>query len=246
VDVAADIIRKKCRKSRLFNIIHEVDYRQNGRLNTGYRALHIIVERNEFRLEIQLRSKYQHYWAEAVERASIKGQFSLKEGEGPRDILKFFQLTSNALYSLEVGKKLLDQEVLELINTRSFIEMTIGNILEPENVLNNEQFINAMIEKERSLNTKGINNWIIIFNWKDGLFVHWVAPEKKVEEASKQYSDLEKTWPYEKGFEVVLIGANSVSTIRETHSHYFGVESYNVALELLKYALMEEEDELAN
>jgi hypothetical protein len=103
-----------------------------------------------------------------------------------------------------------------------------------------------MIEKERSLNTKGINNWIIIFNWKDGLFVHWVAPEKKVEEASKQYSDLEKTWPYEKGFEVVLIGANSVSTIRETHSHYFGVESYNVALELLKYALMEEEDELAN
>jgi hypothetical protein len=37
----------------------------------------------------------------------------------------------------------------------------------------------------------------------------------------------------EDGYEVVLIGSSEIATVRQTHSHYFGIESYDNILESL-------------
>ena len=54
--------------------------------------------------------------------------------------------------------------------------------------------------------------------------------ESNPEQISKQYSSSEKGWSYDQGYEVVLIGSSNVASIKETHSHYFGVESYEEIL----------------
>jgi len=64
---------------------------------TGYRAIHVVVLRDQHRIEIQLRTPGQHEWAEAVERASATTGFALKYGDGPSDLLTYFELAAWAI-----------------------------------------------------------------------------------------------------------------------------------------------------
>ena len=75
-----------------------------------------------------------------------------------------------------------------------------------------------MISREAGLKYQ-FNNWIIIFNWKSGQFVNWQITERNPESAIKAYSDSEKTWPADQGYEVVMIGSSNVATIQKTHNH---------------------------
>lgn len=65
---------------------------------SGYRALHVIVIRDERRIEIQLRTLSEHEWAVAVERTGIRLGIGLKEGEGPADLREYFRLAGQGLY----------------------------------------------------------------------------------------------------------------------------------------------------
>jgi len=65
--------------------------------STGYRALHVVVLRDDHRIEVQLRTPGQHEWAEAVERASATTGHALKYGEGPTDLLTYFELAAWAI-----------------------------------------------------------------------------------------------------------------------------------------------------
>jgi hypothetical protein len=46
----------------------------------------------------------------------------------------------------------------------------------------------------------------------------------------------EKEYKQEEGFEVVLIGSSNVAMIRQTHGHYFGIDSYETILDSLENA----------
>lgn len=59
---------------------------------TGYRALHVVVRRDDHPVEIQLRTSAQHEWAEAVERWAGVTRLPLKDGEGPSDLLTYLDL----------------------------------------------------------------------------------------------------------------------------------------------------------
>jgi len=98
IDRAKDIIHKKSRY-RFITIISESDYRVTGRSESGYRALHIVCERNGYKIEIQLRTQVQHAWAEEIERTSIICQCPLKEGKGPYGVLEYFKKISDQFYN---------------------------------------------------------------------------------------------------------------------------------------------------
>jgi ppGpp synthetase/RelA/SpoT-type nucleotidyltranferase len=71
---------------------------------SGYRAIHIIVERDGRLVEIQLRTPRQHEWAEAVERTGLRLRIPLKEGVGPADLLEYFRLAAHGLALEELGE----------------------------------------------------------------------------------------------------------------------------------------------
>lgn len=178
-------------------------------------------------IEIQLRTALQHAWAEAIEQTSVLCECSLKECEGPVVLIDFFKTTSDAFFAVDYQKKIAD----DTIRSMELQEQEVAKIVSQHPKMAsggkemNEKFMAGMIAKERRRKGK-IKNWLLIFNWKEGVFVYWMDIESNPEQISKQYSSSEKSWSYDQGYEVVLIGSSNVASIKETHSHYFGVESY--------------------
>lgn len=90
---------------------------------TGYRAVHVIVVRDERMIEIQLRTPSQHDWATTVDRASgrLRRQhgYNLKDGEGPDELLRFFALAAQGMELQEIGEPTDEAFVAEFEQTRA-------------------------------------------------------------------------------------------------------------------------------
>jgi putative GTP pyrophosphokinase len=70
---------------------------------TGYRAVHIVVLRAGRLIEIQLRTPGQQGWAAMVDRTSGHLGVPLKDGDGPEELLRFFEHASRGIALEEAG-----------------------------------------------------------------------------------------------------------------------------------------------
>jgi len=226
VDGVVKFLVGRFKGNKELKIVKQTDYRGEGREDSGYRAYHLILERDGYRMELQVRSKIQHYWAETIERTSIVYGHYIKELEGDPIIIEYFKCLSDLFYEIESGRipdAALKNRVEEL---RIQSEEIIQNADE-KNVFNshvNEGVVKDLEEKERRMGEPGLNNWIFVFNWTIGSFVMWKMIANDPEEAIRQYVKYENMYTSENGYEVVLVGSSEVATVRQTHSHYFGLD----------------------
>jgi ppGpp synthetase/RelA/SpoT-type nucleotidyltranferase len=215
--------------------VRKSDYRVKGRDESGYRALHVIIKRNGRLLELQLRSEAQHYWAEQIERASIIYGYHLKEQEGDESVIEYFHALSDVFYEIESGREPTTNQKLQLDRARQRAEMIIRQS-DRKNVFNssvNEGAVKAMIA-QNGPDGPSIRNWIIVFDWNTGSFIAWNSVSRNPDEAMKVYVKQEQTFPADQGYEVVMVGSSDATMIRHTHSHYFGIESYEAVLSTLE------------
>jgi ppGpp synthetase/RelA/SpoT-type nucleotidyltranferase len=105
VDALVNFLKNKFQDSKDIKVIKLTDYRGEGREDSGYRAFHVILERDGAKMELQIRSKIQHYWAETIERTSIVYGHHLKELEGDEIIIHYFKILSDLFYEIEAGRK---------------------------------------------------------------------------------------------------------------------------------------------
>lgn len=231
------LLRKK--ESFDFLIKKITDYREKGRDDSGYRALHMIIERDGLNFELQIRSRVQHYWAESIEKTSVVYGYYLKEQEGDVSVINYFKQLSNVFYEIESGRQPTTLQKLHLEELRKECENIIQKS-DNHKVLNsyvNEGIISALIEKEKR-NVNSLNNWILIFDWNEGVFVSWDVVAQNPKEAVDAYVNYENIYPSSKGFEVVLIGSSDIASVQKTHSHYFGIDSYENILETLDESII--------
>ncbi len=59
---------------------------------SGYRAIHLVTERDRHRIEVQLRTKGQQAWANAVEKIGARYQVPLKDEIGPEELMNWLRL----------------------------------------------------------------------------------------------------------------------------------------------------------
>lgn len=72
----------------------------------GYRAVHIVVRREGRAIEIQLRTRGQQEWADAVEAADSRmggKEINLKDEVGPPELLDYFRTAGEMIYRREFG-----------------------------------------------------------------------------------------------------------------------------------------------
>lgn len=105
VDRLIEYITDKLKRQTSIVIKRTVDYRKKGRDDSGYRAAHIIMEKDGVSLELQIRSRIQHYWAELIERTSVIYGYVIKELEGDERVIKYFKELSNLFYLIETGQQ---------------------------------------------------------------------------------------------------------------------------------------------
>lgn len=72
--------------------------------SSGYRAQHLIVERDEHRIEIQIRTIGQQGWANVVEKIAARYQLPLKDEVGPTEVLEWLRLAADRIGLRDQGK----------------------------------------------------------------------------------------------------------------------------------------------
>lgn len=91
---AAAVLR---RIRRRWDVVRERDYVANPK-PAGYRAFHVVVERDGRRIEIQLRTRGQQDWADSLESFASALDLPLKDDQGPDEVLEFFRLAGEGIY----------------------------------------------------------------------------------------------------------------------------------------------------
>lgn len=240
VDKLIKYITSKLKSQKSLQIKRIVDYRERGRDDSGYRATHIILERDGVFLELQIRSRIQHYWAELIERTSVIYGHVIKELDGDSAVIDYFKKLSDLFYLIETGQKPDVNQKIDVERKRQEAE-TLINHADSKNILSgyvNEGIVKTLVDKEKRIGGSSFNNWVFIFNWNQGTFVDWNIVSLNPDEAIKKYVEYERQYPSDKGFEVVLVGSSSVANIRETHSHYFGLAQKENVLETLNESIV--------
>jgi putative GTP pyrophosphokinase len=102
-------------KKKTWRIVRARDYIADPKPDTGYRAYHFVVEKHECRIEVQLRTRSQHAWAEHVEAIDRRNPgLGLKVGQAPADVEQYFCLGAELLEAQDLGA------VLETSRLREF------------------------------------------------------------------------------------------------------------------------------
>jgi putative GTP pyrophosphokinase len=95
------IVRRRLLKS--WTIIRERDYVSEPK-DTGYRALHLIVRRHGYPIEVQLRTIGQDIWANVVEDTGREHGVGLKFGAGGESYRSFFLRMSELIAAFDGGE----------------------------------------------------------------------------------------------------------------------------------------------
>ncbi len=121
------------RRSRAWTIrrIREyVDGGDPGPKADGYRAVHIIVSKDGYWVEIQLRTPWQDSWAQSVEQDTRRLRAGLKFGRGPDDLRQYYAMISELLAMRErhvdPGEEFMEELAKLYTRTRVYFPDTLG------------------------------------------------------------------------------------------------------------------------
>jgi GTP pyrophosphokinase len=84
----------------------------------GYRAVHVVVIKNDRMIEIQLRTPLQHEWALATERLTLRLREGVKFGVGPPDLMRYLRMAAEAMALTENGQPVDEGFTKEFENLR--------------------------------------------------------------------------------------------------------------------------------
>jgi putative GTP pyrophosphokinase len=121
-EVVRDLIRQPRWKVR--RLREYVAGRDPGPKSDGYRAVHVIVEKDGCHVEIQLRTPWQDAWAQSVEQDTRRLHAGLKFGSGPADLRQYYRVIAEYFELRERHEEPDQALLLELSNlfqvTRSY------------------------------------------------------------------------------------------------------------------------------
>jgi len=232
-------LRDQYKKSRsLHEIVTEDDYIAAPK-QSGYRSLHLIYrfrsmghpQYNKLMFEVQLRTRTQHAWATAVETVgAVIGQ-ALKASEGERKWLAYFQNAALALEYSESHARAPNREVTRGVLARTLLE--IGKQLEVQKKLSGYR---SALRATESQGSKTAAYFLLVLMPDQQQLQIKSFSRNQAEEAYKEYELYERQLPLNppgkqltlfselsdySGAQAVLVGADSLRSIRESYPNYY-------------------------
>ena len=217
-------LRRAHQESRMkHKLIREDDYVAIPKVS-GYRGVHLVYRYrsdrsntyNGLKVEVQLRSYYQHAWATAVETAgALKGQ-ALKSSDGDRAWLRFFALAGSWFALIEdcpaVPGTPSDLETLRTEVTRLAAELNVVQTLADyrkiidrvPTILNSNHYY-CLLERrpdEKKIYVRGFR-------------------KPDLAKATAYYEEREGVVSGIDGAEVVLVAMDSINFLRKAYPSYW-------------------------
>lgn len=191
---------------------------------SGYRGVHLVYryrsDRNEtydgLKIEMQLRSQFQHAWATAVEAAGMFRGEALKTSIGDGEWLRFFSLMGAAIAMRErtapvpgtPGSREELVEELKFLSDKLSVVARMGAIASALNYIESGEVENAAYFL---LELYPASNFLKITGFK----------KNQLEAAERDYARAERSTDKDEQVDAVLVSVNSVQTLHRAYPNYF-------------------------
>jgi hypothetical protein len=170
---------------------------------------------NGQRIEIQLRSRLQHYWATAVETYSTFSGEALKSNVGPLEWKRFFALVGSAFAVQErcqpVPDLPTDGELIGEINDL-YQKLNVGN------VLGGWTAIAKWTQEGEEPLIKAAGMYLLVLNPDDFSIRIFPYAADRLLAAHAHYAQIEKEEP---SLQAVLVSVDSLAALRTAYPNYF-------------------------
>lgn len=209
----------------------------------GYRSMHIIgrfsdASGKDKKIEVQLRTRIQHYWATALEIIDLFTKQSLKTNQGQKLWSDFFVNVSQQfaiMDSIPIFEKLGDKErkiqyISRIIKDRdsSNSVLTICDASRKLNVVEKlKAFANSLKIIGEELSTIGNDGYVLLeMDIINKSVSYTIFGENDSKEAQDVYTETEKiTADSNSNIVVALVYANAVGGIKEAYPNFFADSS---------------------
>lgn len=206
------------------HLIKENDYLSSPR-DTGYRSYHLIYGYksdkkdyyNDLRIEIQIRSKLQHYWATAVETVGASMQQALKSGGGEKEWLRFF-----ALMGTIIARKEKTTPVPKTPTNRRDLIRELRDLIRRLNVVDRLNAYRVVPYFATSSADENIKYRLLILNTSIGQVRISNYSSHDTERAFKEYSEVEKEINGKPDLYAVLASTDDMRHLKRAYPNYFG------------------------
>lgn len=182
----------------------------------GYRSLHQVFKNSEgLRVELQIRTKLQHYWATAVEVLGLLERTSFKTGKGSADYRRFFLLCS-ALFANKESSNLPDTVAeLEISDIKSETIQLINDL----DILNKLSSV-SIAAKQIHTSGKSADYYVMTLDVerKETSLVPFTIAQ--FEQAKALYLSQEELLRSSLS-DVVLVSAGDLKSVRRAYPNYF-------------------------
>lgn len=191
---------------------------------SGYRGIHLIFAYhssapncavfNGHKIEIQLRSLLQHYWATAVETASSFLGEALKSDEGDPRWLRFFALASSYFAIVEN---------CELVpNTPDNAADLLAELKGLWDDLQVEIFLRGCrVVTDKAKDYKGRHTFLLRLDSEKKLVNIYGYTRKELLRATEDYLAMEKEYASQPEIQVVLVAVDSLAKLKSAYPNYY-------------------------
>jgi ppGpp synthetase/RelA/SpoT-type nucleotidyltranferase len=194
--------------------------------NNGYRSVHLVYRfrtdsskhscYNGQRIEIQLRSRLQHYWATAVETYSTFSGEALKSNIGSNEWKRFFALVSSTIAIAEKSPitlgtpETMDAIVPEL--RALFASLNVNN------VLSGWAATTKFTAESTDDQIRAATMYLLVLDPSKFSTTLYPYTMENLAAANAQYAKIEKEQPE---LQAVLVAVDSVAALRTAYPNYY-------------------------
>lgn len=214
------------------------DYIANPK-ESGYRSVHLVYRYfsdkkaikiyNDLKIEMQLRSRYQHAWATAVETVGAFVQQALKSSQGQEDWLRFFQLMGTAIAIRE------KQPIVPNTPTqRQELVAELARYLDKLDVPNRLRGYMDAIQRIRK-SEEDARYYLLELDPAEGKLTVTGFAFGELPKAQDKYAEAERAVQAKPGKDAVLVSVDSLAALERAYPNYFA--DTRIFLELISQTL---------
>lgn len=196
-------------------------YHSDNRSNKGYIGL---------KIEMQIRSRYQHAWATAVETVDMFSGQALKSSLGSEDWQRFFTLMGSVIAMRE--------KMPSVPDTPSQRPKLLAELAEYASKLNVSDRLRGYRRAVRAMQAPTQTNssyFLLQLDPTAGTLNVTGYPAEQIRAASERYTEAEKSAARDRGADAVLVSVESVTNLARAYPNYFA--DTRVFLQLMEQAL---------
>jgi len=213
------------RKGDIRHKVHALDNYIDSPKLTGYRGIHLVYKYfseksniyNGLKLEIQIRSQFQHAWATAVETVGTFIQQALKSSMGEAEWLRFFELMGTAVAFQEGCAPVLNtpHDPTMLRDELVLYADALDVIARLEAYRNTLQYFQDRVQNSNA------QFHLLELDAREGRVKVLSFERNELERAQQAYLDVEKRIADKPGNDAVLVSVDSVAALQKAYPNYF-------------------------